>query len=131
MSGLMDHLRPLRDRMYHIYRPSHVNGQALHALLNGKSDVVMRDQRRFLFLEPIKDKTILPIVTLQSSDDWIHFRIYVLLTLLDDCFNLRAVAVRFETDEGDQELGGELGSHDFCHAQLCRSIKWQYGGDDT
>ena len=66
-------------------------------------------------------KTILRLLTLQTSNDWVHFRAYVLLTMLDQCDGLQALAIRFETDEGPQ-TNGVTGSHDFCHAQLCQSI---------
>ena len=115
-------LATLRDEMYRIYRPGYVNPQGLHKLLNRNPDIGMRNEHLFLFLEPIEDKNILPLLTLESSSEWIHFRIYVLLTMLDECAALQAMAIRFETDEGVPQPDGTPGSHDFCHAQLCRCI---------
>ena len=76
----------------------------------------------FLYLEPPKNRRMLPLVTLQSSDKWVHFRIYALLAMLDDKDEFRSLAMRFETDEGAIPATGKIGSHDFCHAQFCRSI---------
>ena len=75
-----------------------------------------------MYLEPVKTKNILPLVTIQSSENWVHFRIYALLTMLDEASNLQELAIRFETDEGDGRKENAIGTHDFCHAQLCRSI---------
>ena len=109
-----------------------VYARQLHGMLSNSSDIEMRDKHLFLFLEPIESENILPLVTLQSSDDWVHFRIYTLLTMLDKCSTLQALAIRFETDERYRNSGGEpsshdnsegeSGSHDFCHAQLCNFI---------
>ena len=109
-----------------------VYAHQLHGILGNSSDVEMKDNHLFLFLEPIESENILPLVTLQSSNKWVHFRIYTLLTMLDKCSTLQGLAIRFETDEGyrdsEDESGShdsseeELGSHDFCHAQLCNSI---------
>ena len=113
-------LASLRDGIYSEYNQlSAIGPDALHRQLNFLADVDMRDNRLFLYLEPTRNKKILPLITIHSSDCWIHFRIYALLTLLDDEAKLRALAVRFETDEGSQQT---TGSHDFCHAQLCNSI---------
>ena len=65
---------------------------------------------------------VLPLLTLETSNQWVHFRAYVLLTMLDQCATLQALAIRFETDEGVPQPTGKRESHDFCHAQLCRSI---------
>ena len=58
-----------------------ITAQILKGELSERNDVSWRDQGRFVFLERIEEEGILPLVTLQSSDDWVHFRIYVLLTL--------------------------------------------------
>ena len=119
-------LATLRDQTFRLFSPNHVDERVLHALLVSNLDVRMRGQHRFLFLEPIRQHRILPLMTLQTSHEWIHFRIYILLTMLDDCSNLQALSVRFETDESGQEtMSGSRGRHDFCHAQLCRSIDGQ------
>ena len=109
-----------------------VSASQLHGMLSSSSDVEMRDNHQFLFLEPIESEKILPLVTLHSSNDWVHFRIYTLFTMLDKCSTLQVLAIRFETDEGyrnsgsesgsHDNSGGEPGSHDFCHAQLCNFI---------
>ena len=110
----------LRDKVYGIYRPNHLGAHGLRGLLSRGSDLGLRHQNQFLFLEPVVDTTILPLLTLETSDQWVHFRAYVLLTMLDQCATLQTLAIRFETDEGGLQSG--RGSHDFCHAQLCRGI---------
>ena len=115
-------LATLRDKVYRVYRPNHVDADGLRGLARGSSELGLRDQHRFLFLEPVIDKTILPLLTLETSDQWVHFRVYVLLTMLDQCAALQALAIRFETDEGGPNPVGMPGSHDFCHAQFCRNI---------
>lgn len=111
----------LEDQVYKKYKPSPIEVQGLEGLLRTNSDLELRDQRQFLFLEPI-DKKILPLLTLKTSNQWDHFRAYVLLTMLDEDEDLQALAIRFETDEGVPQANGVTGSHDFCHAQLCRRI---------
>ena len=116
-------LATLRDKVYGTYRPGHLSPDALHAKLKDDQDLRLRDQHLFLYLEPTQDEKILPLVTLQSSEEWVHFRAYALLTMLDEACTLRSLAMRFETDEGSEGPGAaSLGSHDFCHAQLCRGI---------
>ena len=110
-------LATLRDKVYETYYPSQVESSSLYWELCKSDDVNLRDQHRFLYLDPTDDQKVLPIVTLQSSSRWVHFRVYTLLTKLDDNDDLQSLAIRFETDEGE---GG--GSHDFCHAQLCVDI---------
>ena len=117
-----DSLATLLDQVSRKYGPSYVDHDQLDAVLNKYADVALRDQHRFLYLEPTESGGIMPLVTLQSSCEWIHFRIYALLTMLDECSNLQALAMRFETDEGDHRPEDRIGSHDFFHAQLCNSI---------
>ena len=114
-------LARLRRQVYEEYKPIPVDAHGLSGLLGGNSELELRDQHRFLFLEPIVDKKILPFLTIETSNRWVNFRAYVLLTMLDQCEGLQALAIRFETDEGPQ-TNGATGSHDFCHAQLCRCI---------
>ena len=128
-SGL---LAALRDQVYSRYKPTPVDDRGLHGILNNPSGVEMKDNHLFLFLKPIEKENILPLVTLQSSDDWVHFRICTLLTMLDESSTLQALAIRFETDEGYRQSERKTdsccqserktGSHDFCHAQLCNTI---------
>ena len=115
-------LATLREQVNEIYMPIPVDVHGLPGLLCGSSDIGLRGQHRFLFLEPIVDKKILPLLTLETSNQWVNFRAYVLLTMLDQCDALQALAIRFETDEGLPQTNGVTGSHDFCHAQLCRYI---------
>ena len=112
----------LREQVYEKYRPIPVEVHGLSGLLGTSSDLGLRGQHRFLFLEPVVDKMILPLLTLETSNRWVNFRAYVLLTMLDQCAVLQALAIRFETDEGVPQTNGVTGSHDFCHAQLCRYI---------
>lgn len=115
-------LAALRQQVYQVLRPDRVDVSALSGLLGKSSDLALKEQNRFLYLEPIVDAGILPFLTLQTSHEWVHFRAYVLLTMFDEDDALQALAIRFETDEGGPESNGEIGSHDFCHAQLCRSV---------
>lgn len=112
----------LRRKVVDKYGPHSVDSRTLRGELKHREDVEMREQHRFLYLERIEDKRILPLVTLQSSHEWVHFRIYALLTTLDEESELRSIAIRFETDEGNNQSGNPIGSHDFCHAQLCNQI---------
>ena len=73
-------------------------------------------------LEAVEDRRIFPLLILRSSQRWVHFGIYTLLWIVDDCSRLQSLAIRFETDEGDPETDKDRGAHDFCHAQLCTSI---------
>ncbi len=114
-------LAPLAQRVYEKYKPGYVDAQALRGVLGKASELGLREQSRFLYLEPVVDKGILPFLTLETSREWVNFRAYVLLTMLDQSDELQALAMRFETDEGSR-TNGVIGSHDFCHAQLCRSI---------
>lgn len=111
----------LLDRVYCRYPLWSLDADGLASMLSKDSGVEMMTQNLFLHLEPIK-KNILPLVTLQSSNDWVIFRIYALLTTLDENCNLQSLAIRFETDEGGISTGSNLGLHDFCHAQLCNNI---------
>lgn len=85
------------------------------------SEVRMRDDSHYLLLEQTKDKKIWPLVTMHSAGKWVNFRIYTLLTTLDENSDIQALSIRFETDEGGHQSKGD-GSHDFCHAQFCNSI---------
>ena len=116
------HLTKLEDQVYEKYKPSPVEVHGLYGLLRASSELELRDQSRFLLLEPIVDKMILPLLTLKTSNRWVSFRAYVLLTMLDQYEALQALAIRFETDEGVPQANGGTGLHDFCHAQLCRYI---------
>ena len=115
-------LAALRERVDEKYRPIPVDVHGLSGLFGGSPELDLRDQHRFLFLEPVADKKIIPLLTLETSNRWVKFRAYVLLTMLDQCAALQALAIRFETDEGVPQTTGTRGSHDFCHAQLCRYI---------
>ncbi len=115
-------VRTLINIIQEFYMLGDVGGSKLTSVLNGSKDLSLKDQQQFIFLEPIFDKKILPFLTLQTSDKWRHFRAYVLLTMLDEHEKPKALAIRFETDEGESQADGSIGSHDFCHAQLCRSI---------
>ena len=115
-------LATLREQVYERFQLVPVDVSVLNGLLRGSSDLGLKEQNRFLFLEPVIDKGILPFLTLQTSDSWVHFRAYILLTMLDEGETLQALAIRFETDEGTPQSNRVVGSHDFCHSQLCRSV---------
>lgn len=101
------------------YPVSMMSHNALKAMLSKYDDVTMKSNNLFLWLRPTREQ-IVPLMTLESSANWVHFRIYVLITMLDADSALQALALRFETDEGYPD--GKIGAHDFCHMQLCRSI---------
>ena len=116
---LADH----RDKVYLEHGPTPVDTTGLHSELGGSDEIGWMSQRRFLTLEPIEgSKTFLPLVTLHSECDWVIFRIYALVTLIDDDSNLQSLAIRFETDENGLNPESSDGKHDFCHAQLCNVI---------
>ena len=115
-------LATLREQVNETYRPIPVDANGLIGLLGGNSELGLKNQNRFLILEPISDRVMLPLLTLETSNGWVNFRAYVLLAMLDQCAVLQSLAIRFETDEGDPQPNGLPGSHDFCHAQLCRNI---------
>ena len=116
-------LAMLRDEVYSKYcQLSPVDANGLNSILRNPAAVEMRDKNLVLYLEPLENKQILPLVTLHSSEDWVHFSIYALLTMLNEESELKSLAMRFETDEGEHQSDGEVGAHDFCHAQLCRAI---------
>lgn len=118
------HLGNIRDQMYsEYYHLGPLTNSALKSYLCDKDrpeGEMLRDHR-VLYLEPSVDKKILPVVTLDSSREWVNFRLYALLLMLDEGFELKSIALRFETDEA-QEPTQTKGRHDFCHAQICRSI---------
>lgn len=116
-------LSTLRDKFFcKYYRMGNLDEGGLDSMLRKRQDVTMKEQNLYLYLEPIKKRNILPLVTIQSSDEWVHFRIYALLTLLDDNMDIKSLAIRFETDEGSPDRTASEGSHDFCHAQFCEAI---------
>ena len=119
---LNGNLAYLRDQVYCAYRPEAVEPRSLTGMFGAKQEIGLRDQNRFLYLVPTEDERILPFVTLHSDDKWRHFKVYVLLSMLDEKSRLKALVMRFETDEGDRNPSGKIGSHDFCHAQFCESI---------
>ncbi len=104
------------------YQPHCLEVRDFQRKFSGSSDIGMKDDDQFLKLEPIQCEDILPIVTLQGSDQWVHFRIYVLLVSLDENSDLRILGLRFETDEGDYDTEAKRGKHDFCHMQFCQSL---------
>ena len=116
-----DSFTTLRQQVDDKYKPIPVEVHGLSNLLRRSPELELRKEHKFLFLEPVVKKKILPLLTLETSNQWVHFRAYVLLTMFDRCDELQALAIRFETDEGPQ-TNGAAGSHDFCHAQLCRYI---------
>ena len=106
--------------------PHPFQSSELQSELGYRDDIEWTDQHRFLFLEPLLDEDILPFLTLRSSNKWRQFRIYALL-LPGNESNLRPLAVRFETPEGEYSEDSARGKHDFFHAQLCNSIHGRNG----
>ena len=122
-SHMQGHLAKIRDGIYAKYfQLKSLDAHGLNSMLCKYPEVEMMEKNLFLHLEPPRNKRILPLVTLQSSEDWIHFRIYALLTMLDENDDLKSLAIRFETNEEGISAAGKIGAHDFYHAQLCRSI---------
>ena len=112
----------LQEEVTRRYGPGHMEPRSFHGVVNGRGDIGMRGQHLFLFLEPIVDEGVVPLLTLESSCDWVPFRLFVLLAMFDECNNLQTLAMRFETDEGGSRSNSRPGLHDFCHVQLCRRI---------
>ena len=111
----------LSKKIYREYRLHPLDAQSFCSYLGNCSDVAMRDNRQCLILRRTKKESILPIVTFQSSDKWVHFRIFTILTMTNEKCDIESLLIRFETDEGGLQTGS-TGAHDFCHAQLCNSI---------
>ena len=82
-------------KIYGQYQLGALDASGLESMLSKCSDVQMRTQNQFLHLEPTR-KGILPLVTFQSSHNWIHFRIYALLTKLDGECNLQSFGIRLK-----------------------------------
>lgn len=107
----------LKTRAFSRYPVNTIDSRQLTAIVSKPPDVQMLRSNQYLLLEPTEKDYLLPLVTLHSCDEWIHFRVYTMLTKRHGAKGVGSIALRFETDEGS---GG--GSHDYCHAQMCRSI---------
>ena len=116
-----DSLDEFLSKVFTKYSVHIMEADNLKSILNKNSDLRMRDESQYLLLEQTKDKKIWPLVTMHSAEKWINFRIYTILSTLDENSDIQALLIRFETDEGDPQEE-TIGSHDFCHAQLCNSI---------
>ena len=116
-----DSFNKFLSKVYAKYNVNAMDAGRFKSFLSNNLDIRMRDNFHYLQLELTKDKKILPLVTMHSTEEWVHFRIYTLLTTLDENLDIQALSIRYETDEGDAQRKMD-GSHDFCHAQLCNSI---------
>ena len=96
--------------------------RGLRSALNRSQGVAMRDSNLCILLQATKRERMVPLLTFHSSPDWVNFRIYTLLMKRDVKDEFQALAIRYETDEGGTGNRMANGAHDFCHAQLCRSI---------
>lgn len=110
------------------FMPGHLDAAAFHGQAKAGSDLNWRDENRFFYLEPLDDGAIMPLLTVLTSNQWVHFRVYVLLAMYGNDDELEALALRFETDENGSQTSRGLGAHDYCHAQLCTRINGQVGG---
>ena len=117
------HLFHILNEAYYEYQFNTLSDDAQIYSMLKYSDINMMEDSHYVILKPTKGKDVLPFVTLHSSSDWVNFRIYTLLTTLDDEYDLQSLAIRFETDERGGGQGSNSGMHDFCHSQLCRVIK--------
>ena len=118
----------LLAQVYGKYQVGMVDATELASTVVYPQEVELRELNKFVHLELTEDKKVLPLVTLYSSDDWRHFRIYALLATTDTGSGLQTLAVRFETDEAYQAQANNNGAHDFCHAQLCNYINKKVRG---
>lgn len=107
----------LTAKAFSQYPVNTLDSRQLTSILRKPRNVRMLQSDQYLLLEPTRRDSLLPLVTLQSSHEWRHFRIYTLLAKKHGASSVASIALRFETDEGS---GG--GSHDYCHVQICRSI---------
>lgn len=107
----------LRDRVYETYQATPIAIKTLGGMLRSEQDIDTETKNIFLYLEPPDGTGLLPLVTIRTSEAWIHFRIYTRLYLLDGDSKVKALGIRFETDEGEGDPHIK-GAHDFCHAQL-------------
>lgn len=105
----------LRARALSRYPVSTLRPDQLPTIVGKPNNVRMLRSNQYLLLEPTKKDYMLPLVTLHSCEEWIHFRVYTMLTKRHGAKGVESVALRFETNEGS-------GAHDYCHAQMCRSI---------
>lgn len=111
----------LRDTIYASYWPDYIPPKGLQAQLSKYEDVDMRDKKLFVYLEPSERNNLLPLLTIHTSSNWVHFRAYALLNVFDEDSKLRTLGIRFETDEGEGDSHG-TGDHDFCHAQFFKEL---------
>lgn len=111
----------LAKKIYNEYELSPFDARAFRSYLGGCSKVEMRKNRRCLILRRTTKENILPIVTIQSSEKWVHFSIYTILIMTNEVCDFESLLIRFETDERRLQ-NGSAGAHDFYHAQLCNSI---------
>ena len=92
-----DSFTMLRQQVDEKYEPIPVEVHGLSNLLRRSPELELREQHRFLFLEPVEKKKILPLLTLETSNQWVHFRAYVLLTMCN-CSGTPVRAVRGSGD---------------------------------
>lgn len=116
-----DSFKEFLAKVYTKYNVDPMEASRFKSFLKKNPDIEMRDNFLYLQLELTKDKKTLPLVTMHSTEGWVHFRIYTLLTTLDENSDIQALSIRYETDEGDPQRKKD-GSHDFCHAQFCKKI---------
>jgi hypothetical protein len=99
------------------------NDKRLEQLLrgDGQSVVDLQKVHRFIYLEPLQDESIVPVLSLWYSarNPRPQLRLRVALFVLDESKQLAAVGVRFESPEG-------RGDHDYYHAQLF--VEFEKGG---
>ena len=112
----------LYQEFLYTYGLSEIKYGTIDRNLRHEKDLAWKDNKLFFFLEPVERHNLLPIVTMESFNDWVTFRIYTLFVTRDPQSNLQMLAIRFESDEGDGRSGPNPGAHDFFHAQLCKSI---------
>ena len=99
-----------------------IGSRSLSSILLNSIDVDLGKSGQCVLLEVIERSHMFPLLLLRSSDRWVHFGMYMLLWQFDHCNEPQSLAIRFETDEGNPKTDKDRGAHDFCHAQLCRSI---------
>ena len=93
-------------------------------ILSTSEGLAMAANKRYLRLKPTVRGLwkSFPLVALQGDVNLVEFRVYVILAFFANSMDLQTTAFRFETDEGPSEVGGRIGTHNFCHVQFCRDI---------
>ena len=71
-----DSFNEFLSKVYTKYNVAPMDAGRFKSFLKKNPDIEMRDNFLYLQLELTKDKRTLPLVTMHSTEGWVHFRIY-------------------------------------------------------